>query len=152
MTGKADFTDEEWEVVLEGPTSAGVYIIAADRGGSIRESFSMAKAYAEARKHHGDSQLLDEVVQTKPEMDKSRSHSLAEFREQYLGNVRAAVELVDRKAAEEEAAEYRTFILNLAQKVADARREGFLGIGGDRVSEAEQAALDQIAYVVGRTA
>ena len=49
MTGKADFTAEEWETVLEGPTSAGMAVITAERGGSFRESYSMAKAYLEAQ-------------------------------------------------------------------------------------------------------
>ena len=59
MTGKADFTEEEWKSVSEGPTSAGLIVASASRGGSFRESFSMAKAYAEARQEHGGSQLLD---------------------------------------------------------------------------------------------
>ena len=50
MTGKADFTPEEWELILEGPPSAGMIIVTAQRGGSFRESIAMAKAYVEARK------------------------------------------------------------------------------------------------------
>ena len=72
MTGRADFTDEEWKTVLERPTSAGLLVITADRGGSIRESSSMAKAYSAARKEHGESKLLDENVEAKPEMDQTR--------------------------------------------------------------------------------
>ena len=52
MTTKADFTEEEWKLVLEGPTSAGMIVITAQRGGTIRETVSMAKAYAEARQQH----------------------------------------------------------------------------------------------------
>ena len=62
MTGKADFTQEEWKVVLEGPPSAGMIVLTAQRGGTIRESVAMARAYAEARQQHGESQLLDEIV------------------------------------------------------------------------------------------
>ena len=72
MTGKADFSPEEWEVVLKGPPSAGMIVVTAQRGGTFRESFSMAKAYAEARQQHGESQLLDTIVSTKPEVDKTR--------------------------------------------------------------------------------
>jgi hypothetical protein len=56
-------------------------VITADRGGSIRESFSMAKAYAEARKEGGQSELLDEIASAKPEMDDSRYSSPEELRE-----------------------------------------------------------------------
>ena len=42
MTGSADFTPEEWEVVREGPTSAGMIVSTAQRGGSFREAFARA--------------------------------------------------------------------------------------------------------------
>ena len=41
----------------------------------------MAKAYTEARKEHGDSALLDELVSSKPEMDHTRAHSAEELKE-----------------------------------------------------------------------
>ena len=66
MTTSADFTPEEWELILEGPTGAGTIVITAQRGGTFRETFSMAKAYTEARQQHGESELLDELVSTKP--------------------------------------------------------------------------------------
>ena len=72
MTTKADFTEQEWEVVLEGPTSAGMLVITAQRGGTLRETISMAKAYAEARQQHGQSELLDAIVAAKPEIDHTR--------------------------------------------------------------------------------
>lgn len=69
MTTKADFTPQEWELVLEGPMSAGMIVITAQRGGILRETVSMAKAYAEARQQHGQSELLDEIVAVKPKLD-----------------------------------------------------------------------------------
>ena len=47
MTGKADFTEEEWQLIREAPTSAGLITVTAERGGSFRESFAMAKACRE---------------------------------------------------------------------------------------------------------
>ena len=44
MTGKADFTEEEWELVREGPPTAGMVALTAESGGSFRESFARAKA------------------------------------------------------------------------------------------------------------
>ena len=55
MTGKADFTAVEWDAIAEGPTSAGMVVSTAKRGGTFRETFAMAKAYTEARKEHGES-------------------------------------------------------------------------------------------------
>jgi hypothetical protein len=144
MTGKSDFTPEEWEVVLEGPPSGGLIVVAAQRGGTFRESLSMAKAYAEARQQHGDSELLDEIVAAKPQIDHARYRSYEELKERSLQHLRDAVVLLERKAAPDEVEEYKRFVLALAEKVANAHREGFLGMRGERVSEAEQAAIEEI--------
>jgi hypothetical protein len=149
MTGKADFTDEEWEQILQGPPTAGLIVITAQRGGSIRESFSMAKAYTEARRDHGDSELLDTIASTKPEVDHTRYHSPEELREHGLAHLRDAVALLEQKATPEEVDEYKRFVINLAQRVAEAHKEGFLGLSGERVSDAERAAIEEIAQALG---
>src|SRR4051812_46384419 len=102
MTANADFSAEEWDVVLEGPTSAGMIVMTAERGGTFREAFSMGKAYTEARKAHGDSELLDEIVSTKPEVDRSRQGSAEELKQHSLQNIREAVALLEQKAKPEE--------------------------------------------------
>jgi hypothetical protein len=144
MTGKSDFTEEEWKTVLEAPPSAGLLVIASDRGGSIRESFSMAKAYTEARKDHGDSELLDEIVNAKPEADHTRYHSPEELKAGTVKHITDAVELLKAKATPEELEEYKKFIVGLANRVAEARKEGFLGLSGERVSGDETAAIQEI--------
>ena len=149
MTGKSDFTDEEWKLVLEAPPSAGLIVIASDRGGSVRESFSMAKAYTEARKDHGESELLDELVNAKPEMDHTRYHSPEELKEGSIKHIRDAVALLQQKATPEEVDEYKKFIVALANRVADARREGFLGLSGERVSDEEKAAIAEVEAALG---
>jgi hypothetical protein len=147
LTAKVDFTPEEWQVVLEGPPSAGMIVVTAQRGGTIRETIAMAKAYVEARKHHGQSELLDEIVAAKPEMDHTRYHSAEELKESGLQHLRDAVDLLGRKASAEELEEYRRFVLRLADKVASAHREG-----GEDVSAAERAALEEIAATLGTLA
>ena len=144
MTSKADFTEEEWKTILEGPPSAGLVVILSDRGGSVRETFSMARAYTEARRQHGESELLDDVVAEKPEMDRARAGSPEELKQHNLDNVRQAIAVLKTKATEEEVDEYRRFVLGLAERVAEARKEGFLGLSGERVSDAERAAITEI--------
>jgi hypothetical protein len=149
MTGQADFTPEEWETVLKGPPSAGMIVVTAQRGGTFRESFSIAKAYAEARQRHGESQLLDEIAATKPGVDHTRYHSYEELKEAGLQHLRDAVTLLEQKAAPEEVDEYKRFVLTLANRAAEAHKEGFLGLSGERVSESEQAAVAEIAAALG---
>ncbi|HEY8777987.1 MAG TPA: hypothetical protein VIM33_16115 [Gaiellaceae bacterium] len=147
MTGKADFTEEEWRIVLQGPPSAGMIVVTAQRGGVFRETLAIAKTYAEARSHHGSSELLDEIVGAKPELDHTRYHSTEELKEHGLQHLRDAVELLGRKATPEELDDYKRFVLNVADKVANAHREG-----GESVSAEERAAIDAIAANLGTTA
>jgi hypothetical protein len=145
MTGSADFTPEEWEVVREGPTSAGMIVSTAERGGTFREAFAMAKAYTEARQEHGDSALLDELVSARPDMDHAKAHSPEELREHGLQRIREAVALVEQKATPQELEDYRRFVASLANRVAGAKTEG----DDKPVSEAESAAIAEITQALG---
>jgi hypothetical protein len=146
MTTKAAFSPEEWKVVLEGPPSAGMIVVTAARGGMIRETIAMSQAYAEARGQHGESDLLDEIVAAKPQVDHTRYHSAQELRDNGLGHLRDAVALLESKATAEELDGYRGFVLTLANKVAAAHREE-----GQSVSPAEAEAIQQIAAALGTT-
>ena len=75
MTTKAAFSPEEWKTVLQGPPTAGMIVVTAARGGTIRETIAMAKAYSEAHAQPGESELIDEIVAARPEVDHSRFHS-----------------------------------------------------------------------------
>ena len=145
MTGKADFTAEEWHLIVQGPPTAGMIVITAQRGGTFRETFSMAKSYADAGKDTAGHELLDEIVSHRPELDHTRYHSPEELREHGLQHLRDAIALVGAKAPGDLEA-YRQFTLTLAKNVADAHRERG---GDDSTSAAERAAIDEIAAALG---
>lgn len=147
MTTREELTDDEWRSVLEGPTSAGLIVITAARGGMFRETIAMSKAYAEARAQHGQSALLDEIVSTKPKADHTRYGSMPELRENGLRHVREAVAVLESKATAEEVDEYRRFVVSLAHRVAAAHREH-----GQSVSPAEQEAIELITEALGTPA
>jgi hypothetical protein len=144
MTSKADFSEDEWKLLREAPTSAGMLVIQADRGGTFRETFSMAKAYTEARREHGAGQLLDDLVSEKPQVDRTRAGSQEEMRANLLQHVREAVALLEQKAAPEEVEEYRGFLMKVGNRVAEAHREG-----DEQVSEPEHQALAAISEAAG---
>jgi hypothetical protein len=145
MTTQADFTPEEWELISEAPPGAGLLVSTAQRGGTFREAFSIAKAYAEARKEHGESQLLDELVAAKPEVDRTRHSSVEELKQVSLQRLRDAVALLEQKATPEEVEDYRGFVLSLAERVGGAKAEG----GDEPVSDTERAAIAEVAGAVG---
>jgi hypothetical protein len=151
MTSKADFNAEEWSTVVDGPLYAGLRVIAASRGGTLRESLAMGRVYEEARTHHGESELLDELVKSPPSIDPERLR-------QVQGNIgalvqqelRDAIGILRAKATPAEADSYKKFVMTVAQAVAGAHKEGgFLGIGGKEVSDEENKALDEISTALG---
>jgi hypothetical protein len=123
-------------------------VIFADRGGTIRETIALGKAYSEARRE-GGTELIQEVVASPSRVD-PRSVGGPD---QLPGRIREAVTILEQKTTPEEAAEYRQFILRVADVVAHAHKEGgVLGIGGKEVSEQEQAVLDELANLLGTAA
>jgi hypothetical protein len=151
MTTKADFNAEEWSTVVEGPLYAGMWVISADRGGTLRESLALGRVYQEARGRQGESGLLDELVRSPPSIDRDRVReaggNIAAVASERL---RVAMAILEGKAAPEEVDAYKRFVMTVAQAAASAHKEGgFLGVGGKQVSDAENQALDEISTTLG---
>ena len=145
MTTKAEFNAEEWSTIVEGAVLAGLRVAGAARW-HPPESIAMGRIYAEARKQHGESELLDELVAAPPALDPGLVRSPGDLGRVSTERLRKAVELLEQKASAEEVDAYKRFVLTLADAAAKAHREGgFIGIGGKEVSESERAALDEIA-------
>jgi len=139
MTAKADFEPEEWKLVTEGPPGAAMLVITSQRGGTFRETLAMGKEYAEARQEHGQSELLDELVSARPQVDHTRYRSPEEQTDGVLAHLREAVALLQGKAQPQEVEDYRNFVVSLCERVAGAHDEG-----GQAVSDAERAAIESI--------
>jgi hypothetical protein len=151
MTRRADFNAEEWSTVVDGPLYAGLRVIAASRGGTLRETLAMGRVYQEARAHHGESELLDELVKSPPSIDPDHVQevrgNISTLASQQLHD---AMGIVESKSTAAEADAYKKFVMTVAQAVAGAHREGgFLGLGGKQISDAENQALDEISTALG---
>jgi hypothetical protein len=124
---------------VEGPASAGVMVMAAERGGTFRETKRINQAYAQARQQHGQSALLEEIVSSKPQLQHARFHSYEGLMDHALQQLREATALLKAKSSEQELAEYRGFVVRLAEHVAGAHTEG-----GEPESEGERVAIELI--------
>ena len=144
MTGKSDFTEQEWDTVLQGPPAAGTIVATASRGGTFRESFAIAKSYTEARQEHGASEILDAIVSAKPKVDRHLGHSPEEIKSHGLQHVRDAVQVLETKATPDEVNDYRRFVLTLADKVANAHKEDGMAVSGP-----EHAVIADITEALG---
>ena len=158
MTTKADFTDEEWVRLERAPMVAGMAITLADPGGPIevvKESMAAMKTATDAPA--GAGELVEEVAKSVTEKMQKRQSPLGDFKprgalagEEILEELRAANDLVAKKATPEEAAAFREWLLTAAKRTADAAKEGgFLGFKAERVSEGEQRMLDKLGEVLG---
>ncbi|HEY0276192.1 MAG TPA: hypothetical protein VGC31_09010 [Paenirhodobacter sp.] len=160
---KDNFTTEEWNQVLAAPMLVGMSISAADPGGlfsAFQESAAVAKAvasgvasegliaevaqsYKNTEARHGVVDTLKTVVAGKKTAPEIMAAAIAE-----LGQIAA---LVAAKATTE-APGFSAWLLQIAQAVAEAGKEGgFLGFGGVAVSTDETAALAKLHDVLGAT-
>ena len=146
MTRKADFNAEEWATVAEAPVLAGMRLVAASRGGTIRESIAVGEAYTKARQAHGESELLDALVAAPPAADPGQLRSSGDIAKLSNDRILGALQILEQKASPEEVEAYKMFVTAVAHAAANAHREGgFLGVGGTHVSDEEQQALDELA-------
>ncbi len=150
MTTKADFNAEEWSTVVGGPLYAGMRVIGAGRGGTLRETMAMGRIYQHAREHHGESELLDELVKSPPSIDPDRIRESGDIAVVTRQQLQGAIGILEAKATPTEIDAYKRFVMTVAQAAAGAHKEGgFLGIGGKQISEAENQALDEISTALG---
>jgi hypothetical protein len=138
MAAKSDFTDQEWQEVVEAPMTAGLIVVTSAGGGTFRETWALAHSFADARKKHGQSQLLDEIVSTRPVFDRHRFGSDEELHDKGLQQLADVAQLLRTKAPDD-VDPYREFVIGVATHVAEAHKEE-----GQAISPPEQAALDEI--------
>jgi hypothetical protein len=148
VTSKAAFNAEEWSEVVAAPYLVGLLMIGASRGGTVRETMAISRAYESARQHYAGD-LFGQLLSTPPALDPaSAPKSHEELHQSAVAMLRRAVGSLDRLATPDEVNNYKRFVYFVAETVAQAHREGgFLGLGGRAVSDPEQAVLDEIAAI-----
>ena len=163
MAIKDQFTSDEWARVVQAPMLAGLAVTAADPGGlwgAIKEGASMAASVAKAKSGAADGSLLSGVVGA---FETSEGRRLMQdgVKELFKGKKpgEASKLAVDRlgeiarlvsQKAPTEAAAFKTWLREVAQNVAESSTEGgFLGFGGEKVSDEEKQTLADIDRVLG---
>jgi hypothetical protein len=153
MTGRDDFTDEEWTRLKRAPFIAGMAISLSDPGGPIevvKETAATLRTVTEAAQR-GD--LVGALATEVAAEAKARKQPLADFKpkgalagQEILAELAAANAIVSAKASPEDAEAYRAWLNDAAREAADAAKEGgFLGFHAVQVSEGEQRMLDKLA-------
>src|SRR5688572_32010577 len=157
MAKKVDFTSEEWQLILSMPQVASLYLVLASPSnplGLAQEMIASSKGIVETLKTSSGNELIDAVAADIREKVEKRerlepplktSNDLNQMKAQCLQACREVAVLLSQKAPADARA-YKQWVYQAAQNTANAAKEGgVFGIGGEPVSEAETAALKEIA-------
>jgi hypothetical protein len=156
VSTKADYTKEEWELLVRSPLMAAMAVVAASPSGPIgalKEMFAVGKGVLEGAEGTTNpligALVADIKAGARPATAAEAPRDLAQAKSQALGACREVAALLGRKAPGE-ADGFKRWLLGSAQRAAEAAKEGgFLGIGGVQVSDAEKSALAEVAQALG---
>ncbi|MEE9320270.1 MAG: hypothetical protein V3U76_07495 [Granulosicoccus sp.] len=171
MSIKEAFTDDEWFLLSSTPAMIGAAMSSAAPSGvvgTVKELTASMRGSVAGLQDYPDSDLVAQLLQKAENWDEAKDkmkdyrerikarlqNSGVTSREQLHDNViadcRAAAGLVDTKCSEEDARIYREWCVKIANLVAEAAKEGgFLGFGGERISQEERAMLTRIEEALG---
>lgn len=175
MITRDSFTVEEWAQIISAPATVGALVVTADPSGPLgllgefRAIMDSMKTYVEA--HAADSPLigaLKEYISTRPsaeeeaqlkqwadnqqaEMKANRPQTPEEMRTLVRERLSATMTLLQTKGATDaDVHSFKDMMYAIAEGVANASKEGgFLGFGGQRVSDREAAVLTELKSELG---
>jgi len=162
MATRNDFSPDQWQALRNAPQLVALATAAAGNSGlfgSLSEGMAMAATMAETLR--GEQPLLKEIfareeILAAQEQIKASIKSVTDrtalgshLQQQATDAVSAALAALAAKGATADAAAFRTLLIGIGEKVANASKEGsFLGFGGERVSDGERQFLARLQSVV----
>jgi hypothetical protein len=160
MLTKNDFEASDWNTLRDTPYLVGLATLLAEPSGlgTIKESIAITMGI---RENQGSEIPLIRDLTSTGEMQAAQDSLKGRFtgsrgevsknviRDLALEHARSSIAMLSGKAASGEIDAYRNLLYGLAEKVANASREGgILGFGGKAVSAAEQSFLDQLQNAI----
>ena len=133
------YSEDEWrtiaQVVVLAPFNMTVNVGKPGVAKTVRESAALANGASKLSKTKYRHNALIQALLAGEDLQKSISHQNPTY-DETLVKVKEAGEIVDRVSGGDEAREYKQFLVDLTQHVAEAAGEGFMGTG-KKVSKAE---------------
>jgi hypothetical protein len=157
------FSPEEWTLVKSAPFLAGLFVTLSDLHsglfGAIKEGFVPSQAVVEALTG-ASNPVVGSVAASIKEMAVKREKlqppvSVAgkkpeEVKAEIAAQLAKIPAILEGKVPADQAEGFRGWLVDIARKVANAATEGgFFGFGGQRVSAAETAAINELAASLG---
>ncbi len=141
MTKKSDFTKQEWQMLADGPEWVFAALAAADGNAAVTTKMKESKAFkSSVEDYRSRNELMADVLEDTSKAAKETKKATLSDAEQAIEEINA---ILDNKVSASEAAEYRRFLLSIAESVAGAAGEGVLGVG-EKFSDKEKKAMAKI--------
>lgn len=171
MSIKDDFTENEWFVLSSTPAMIGAAMSSAAPSGvigTVKEMTAGMRGTVQGLTDYPESELIAALLEkaenweeakdkmedyrekAKERLDGAEIKSREELQSHVLSDCAAAAKLVDEKCSPSDAAIYKEWSVKIANKVAEAAKEGgILGFGGERVSAEESELIAKIEAALG---
>ena len=160
MTSRSAYSDDEWGLLVGLPQSVMIAASAAETDGGRRtlaESEAGLDAIAAGR-DSGNPLVRDvatELVERVGDPDTGAESAVVPLPDREAGlaevltRARGAATLLTARAGPGDAAAYKHWLVGIAEQVVEAARSGgFLGIGGERVSESERRFVEELSTIL----
>ena len=157
MTIKQNFTDEEWQLLLDVPPMVGLAVMVAGKSGlgSMKEAWALSRGVLSAKDGYEGNELVHSLVDARlKDGEKSQVESLSnpytgKSPEEILTEVQSMCQQVKsvlaEKSNEDEAAGFVDWAISVGERVANAAREGGLfDFSGERVSAEEAYVIEKV--------
>ncbi|MCC7161220.1 MAG: hypothetical protein IT331_01895 [Anaerolineae bacterium] len=164
MSAVSDYTQDEIEKLMAAPMLVAMYVMGSSLSGPIglvKEMMSGVETAMNVAKNSAPDSVLHTLfseANMKQQQDKMQqetkestagAQNMGEAKAKMLADVKGAVAIISSKGSSDEIADYKKLIVQVAENVANAAKEGgFMGIGGTIVNEAEKTAISDIQAAV----
>lgn len=165
MSALSDYTQDEVEKMMAAPMLVSMYVMGSSLSGPVglvKEMMAGVEAAMTAAKDAAPGSVLSALFseenmkeqQTKMQQETRDStagaQNMEEAKAKMLDDVKQAVGILSAKGSPEEVGAYKKLMTDVAEKVANAAKEGgFMGIGGSLVNDAEKTAMSDVQNAVG---
>ncbi|NEQ76720.1 MAG: hypothetical protein F6K23_29015 [Okeania sp. SIO2C9] len=154
MTTKADYTNSEWQLLLQAITLVSMIIIASEFTlfSTVKEVFTFSQEIKHAKLNYQDNQLIQNLLvdiaeKTTQINEIENAVNFTDFLEDAQEKIKAAVAIAHLKATPKEAQEYKEFLYEVATQIANASGEGIFGTG-PKVSQQEAIVLERLKMLL----
>lgn len=160
MSDSAPFSPVEWTILTELPIRVLAASMRADESSELGLLMQQATGLTELSSRaneYSSSDLVQQVFEHYKSQGDGEAQTL-QLSEQWIDRLlpdtieraRQVSEILVERVGPEDADAYKLWLLETAAAVcAAARTGGFLGFGGERISEKEQVFLDELAEAFG---